>query len=72
MAVDFTRLAKIHKKACDRRVNWALHYAEGEGSWYFTIDSAAPSECWIGKDRGFPWACEDVEEWLDSLDPHHS
>ena len=67
MAIDFTRLARIHREACALQVSWAIHYAEGEGAWYFTIDSAAPVECWSGKERGFSFACDDVERWLAVL-----
>lgn len=67
MAIDFSRLATIHRKACKAQVAWALHYAESTGTWYFSISSAAPAEEWTGREHGFPLACEAVEEWLDRV-----
>lgn len=51
-------------------VSVSFHFSDGDGSWYFTINSTAPSECWSGKSRGsFGSALEDAMEAVARIKP---
>jgi hypothetical protein len=48
-------------------VGFSCVYCVGDNSWYFTVDSAAPSENWVGKNHSFGIAVECVLEHLAKL-----
>ena len=48
-------------------VGFSMVYDEGDNSWYFTIESSAPAERFIGKNHSFDLAVEATLEWLEKL-----
>ena len=64
---DFSQLAIVNAKAAKAGVGYAMHFCEADNSYYFSVQSAAPSEEWVGKNHSFEIAVECVCEWLDSL-----
>lgn len=65
--IDFGRLQDILDKCGSLAVGFSLTYEESADTWYFTVESAAQSERYIGKSRPFEFACKDIEDWLSAL-----
>jgi len=48
-------------------VSWAIHYQDGDNSWWGEIISSAPSEEMFGSDTTFDLAVDDMVEWLEKV-----
>jgi hypothetical protein len=42
-------LDEVVRLARKQGVGFSCVYCESDDSWYFTVNSAAPSECWMGR-----------------------
>jgi len=58
----------LRKKCGCLGVNFTLNWNEGNDSWYVCIDSPAPDERFIGKDRTFKYAIECALDFLVTLE----
>jgi hypothetical protein len=58
-------LTQLHDLTTKDGVGYTTVFEESAGTWYVTIESAAPSECFVGKSRGFfEFALEDAIQFL--------
>lgn len=57
----------LKDKARAKSVGFSLVYCESDDSWYGTINSNAPSECWVGKNRTLQTAIDSLTDALESL-----
>lgn len=65
---EWQALAAVHAKAAAAGVSYAMHFSEAEGGWWFSVHSAAPSEKFVGKNRGsLASAAEDVIAHLERI-----
>jgi hypothetical protein len=48
-------------------VGFSCAYCESDDTWYFTIDSIAPSEQWIGKNHNYNLALQSVLDYLKGI-----
>ncbi len=48
-------------------VGFTCVYCEGDSSWYFCVNSIAPSEQWVSKNRSFEGARDAVLAYLNEL-----
>jgi hypothetical protein len=64
---SWEKLQVVYDLAKECAVGFNLCYCEGDDSWYFSINSIAKSEEWIGKNRGFDSAVENVTSWLKKI-----
>jgi len=60
-------IEKLHERCRDLQVSYSLNYDEAEDSWYISISSAAPVECFIGKNHSLWIAMLSTFEFLDTL-----
>ena len=63
---DFRKIFIVQQKAVKAGVGFSLVFCESDGSYYFTLNSPAMAEGWVGKNRSFDAAVDDVCEWLDN------
>jgi hypothetical protein len=54
----------LAKKA---NVGFSCVYSECDSSWYFSVESIVPSEQWVGKNRSFESALNNVTGYLRGL-----
>lgn len=67
---SFERLQYLTDICKRESVGWSLQYEDGEGRWYLSINSPAPSERAYFKKRGTPNAAiDEAIEWVESLTP---
>ena len=64
---DWQKLEVVHILAKEAGVSYSLNRCESDDTFYFTVDSPAKSENWIGKNYSFDIAVECVIEWLNSI-----
>lgn len=57
----------LRDKAASKSVGFSLVYCDSDDSWYGTINSQAPSECWVGKNRSLQTAIDSLTEALEKL-----
>lgn len=65
--IDWTSLQAVYSEARKASVSFGAEYCECDDSWYFTVDSPAPSERFIGKNHSFQYAVEAVLKHLRRL-----
>lgn len=65
--IDWNRLEEVNKLSRRASVDFSVHYCECDDSWYCTVSSAAPRECYIGKNHSFTFAIECVVKHLTGL-----
>jgi hypothetical protein len=65
--MQWDRIFDVYKKSRMSGVSFSLVYEEACDTWYFTIDSPAPSERYVGKSRSYMGAVDDVLAWLDKI-----
>ena len=58
------QVLELAKKA---NVGFTCVYCENDGSWFFCVNSTAPSEQWVGKNRSFEGARNAVLAYLNGL-----
>ena len=66
---DFSKLKLVQELAGTAQVSYAMHYCYGPNDFYFTIDSPAPSDCYISKNHSFDIAVDNIIEFLTNLQP---
>ena len=66
---DFSKLKLVQELAGAAQVSYAMHYCDGPNDFYFTIDSPAPSECYVSKNHSFDITIDDFIEFLTKLQP---
>lgn len=60
-------LYELRDAARAKGVGFSIVYCECDDSWYGTINSVAPSERWVGKNRTMPNALEALLDKLEEL-----
>ena len=61
---QLNEVLELAKKA---DVGFACFYSECDSSWYFSVQSNAPSLEWQGRSRSFEVARENVKDYLKGL-----
>ena len=61
------QLDEVLALAKEAGVGFTCVYCECDSSWYFCINSTASSEQWMGKNRSFKAALEDVIDCLTGI-----
>lgn len=58
----------VKKLADELGVSFSLHYHNSDGTWFWEINSAANSECFIGRNRhSLNLATEEAIEHLEKI-----
>jgi hypothetical protein len=65
--IDWNSLEEVYDLARRASVDFAVNYCDCDDSWYCTVSSPAPAECYIGKNRSFKFAVECVIKHLTKL-----
>jgi hypothetical protein len=65
--IDWMRLQQVYETARAASVGFTLTYEESCDEWYFTVNSPAPTEQWVGKSRSFDVAVDSVCDWLRAI-----
>lgn len=65
--INWSKLQGVYDAASKAGVGFTLVYEEAAGTWYFTVNSASPSESFVGKSYSFDVAVESVLSWLRAL-----
>ena len=63
---DFARVAQLYRLCAHHQISFEMIYNEGSQSWCFNLNSAAPSERYIGKDYSFDGALDCVIEFIEN------
>lgn len=65
----FDKISNILELCKKNGAGFELHYCESDYTWYFVIDSPAPDESYIGKNRRlFDDAVEDAIIFFNKLE----
>lgn len=51
---------KLHEVCLAHQVSYSIHYDESDHTWYVTLSSPAPAECFVSKN---------YSELTDAVDP---
>lgn len=65
--IEWPLLQDVYYEARKASVSFSAVYCECDDSWYFTVDSPAPTERFIGKNHAFQYAVEAVLKHLRRL-----
>ncbi len=67
MSINYQKIAKVEFLCRQNAVGFDLCFCESDGTYYYSINSPAPEEQWMGKNVSFDPATENVIEWLISI-----
>ena len=67
MPIDWNKLQEVYELAREKAVSFKMVYQESSDEFFFTVDSAAENENYIGRSYGFDSALAAVKDFLESL-----